>query len=208
MIADRGYGSAENLTKLEEREVKTNIPLWSSRTGTSYFSDLEKGFIADNFIKDSAYCPEGHRMIWDGSKADNYKFKLPRETCWSCPKRETCLSETDKIRNQGKRFYIPMNKKVIEVKEQSTKPEFIKKMRSRMWKMEGIFAEAKSHHGLRRAKYRGRAKVQIQVYMISIVQNLKRLATTSAGLFKSFLQDLIRNLEKQTSSLNFAEISA
>lgn len=117
LIADRGYGSAENLTKLHERDIKTNIPLWSSRTGTSYFSDLEKGFIADNFLKDAAYCPEGHRMIWDGSKADNYKFKLPRETCARCSRMENCLSETDKIRNQGKRFYIPMSKKVIEVKE-------------------------------------------------------------------------------------------
>lgn len=42
--------------------------------------------------------------------------------------------------------------------------------------MEGIFAEAKSHHGMRRARYRGRAKMQIQVYMTATVQNLKRLA--------------------------------
>ena len=51
--------------------------------------------------------------------------------------------------------------------------------------MEGIFAEAKSHHGLRRARYRGRWKVQIQVYMISTVQNLKRLAAAFIFVFRA-----------------------
>ena len=45
----------------------------------------------------------------------------------------------------------------------------------RQWKMEGIFAEAKDNHGLLRARYRGKAKMQIQAYLISFVQNLKRL---------------------------------
>jgi hypothetical protein len=45
----------------------------------------------------------------------------------------------------------------------------------RQWKMEGIFAEGKENHGLGRARYRGRAKVQIQAYMIAVVQNLKRM---------------------------------
>ena len=54
-------------------------------------------------------------------------------------------------------------------------PEFRKKISERMWKMEGLFAEAKQNHCLARAKYRGRPKVQIQAYLIAIVQNLKRL---------------------------------
>ena len=41
--------------------------------------------------------------------------------------------------------------------------------------MEGVFAEAKDNHGLDRARYRGRAKMQIQAYMIAIVQNIKRM---------------------------------
>ena len=51
-------------------------------------------------------------------------------------------------------------------------------------------AEAKSFHGLRRARYRGRSKVQMQVYMSSTVQNLKHLANNLYGdltsIFKIF----------------------
>lgn len=41
---------------------------------------------------------------------------------------------------------------------------------------EHTFAEAKTHHGMDRARQRGRAKVQVQADLVGIVQNLKRLA--------------------------------
>lgn len=41
---------------------------------------------------------------------------------------------------------------------------------------EHIFAEAKTCHGMDRARQRGRAKVQVQADLTGIVQNLKRLA--------------------------------
>ena len=51
-------------------------------------------------------------------------------------------------------------------------PTFGEKLSERMWKSEGLFAEAKQNHNLARAKYRGRAKVQIQAYLSGIAQNL------------------------------------
>jgi hypothetical protein len=62
-----------------------------------------------------------------------------------------------------------------EVQLQMNEPRFRQKISERMWKMEGLWAEAKQNHCLARAKYRGRPKVQIQAYLIAIVQNLKRL---------------------------------
>ena len=58
-------------------------------------------------------------------------------------------------------------------------PTFGEKMAERMWKIEGLFAEAKQYHNLSRAKYRGRPKVQIQAYLSAIAQNLKRLVALS-----------------------------
>ncbi|WP_414699069.1 transposase, partial [Oligoflexus sp.] len=45
----------------------------------------------------------------------------------------------------------------------------------RQWMIESLFAEGKGSHGLDRARYRGRVYVQIQVYLIALVQNLKRI---------------------------------
>jgi hypothetical protein len=62
-----------------------------------------------------------------------------------------------------------------EVHAKMRDPTFRDKLAERMWKAEGLFAEAKQRHNLSRAKYRGRAKVQIQAYLTAFVQNLKRL---------------------------------
>ena len=62
-----------------------------------------------------------------------------------------------------------------EVQAHMREPTFGEKLSERMWKMEGLFAEAKQNHCLARAKYRGRSKVQIQAYFSAMVQNLKRL---------------------------------
>ncbi len=56
-------------------------------------------------------------------------------------------------------------------RRESTK-DFQEARREKMWKIEGIFAEAKTYHGMGRARYRGRSKVQIQMYMSVGVQNL------------------------------------
>ena len=63
-----------------------------------------------------------------------------------------------------------------------------------MWKAEGIFAEGKTFHGLSRARYRGTWKVQIQVYVIASVQNLKRLLAFGRGDLISNFFDLAKNV--------------
>ena len=62
-----------------------------------------------------------------------------------------------------------------DVQARMRDPTFRQKMSERMWKIEGLFGEAKQNHGLSRARYRGRLKVQIQAYLIATAQNLKRL---------------------------------
>lgn len=53
--------------------------------------------------------------------------------------------------------------------------EFKKKLIERKWKIEGLFGEAKENHGLRRTQFRSVQKTQIQIFMIAIVQNFKRI---------------------------------
>ena len=62
-----------------------------------------------------------------------------------------------------------------EVQARMRDPTFRQKMSERVWKCGGLFAEAKQNHGLERARYRGRRKVQIQAYLSATAQNLKRL---------------------------------
>ncbi len=177
LIADRGYGSAENLIELEEKNIKTNIPLWSSSSGKKFFTEIADGFKVES-INGPVICPEGHVMKFSSHDKLGRRslFTLTRNICKMCPRATTCLSEHE-LKTRGKRFALPHHHEIFsKVSAQQEEPEFKKKLWQRMWKMEGIFTEGKSFHGLRRARYSGRAKMQMQVYMISTLQNLKRLA--------------------------------
>lgn len=188
IIADRGYGSAENLKFLEVKNINSNIPLWSSKVGETFFKEMEAGFIV-NDDTGSVHCPAGHEMKFSSYDETGRRdlYTLTRNVCRICPRMQTCLTQNEqKVR--GKRFALPRHRKLYsEVIEKQTNPEFKKKLWERMWKMEGVFAEAKSHHGMRRARYRGREKMQIQVYMTSTVQNLKRLAGAADFIFKTIM---------------------
>ena len=192
VIADRGYGSAENLKFLSDQGIESNIPLWSTRSGGTFFEQLEAGFKVSP-DGETAHCPEGHKMKYSFHEKSTGRdiFVLHRATCGICPRAKECLTEHE-YSNRGKRFSLINEYEVIAAtNEKSKSPEFKAKLWLRMWKMEGIFAEAKSHHGMRRARYRGRAKMQIQVYLTSTIQNLKRLATSASTEVLSILRNLI-----------------
>jgi IS5 family transposase len=67
-------------------------------------------------------------------------------------------------------------------KKRQVTPHFKRKLSERQWKAEGVFGEAKGRHGLRRAKYRGHDKLQIQLYLTALTQNLKRLVSRVSAL--------------------------
>jgi transposase len=187
VIADRGYGSGENLEYLlKERKINTNIPLWSTRVGQSFFK--EKDFAYD-YEKKEMHCPAGHKMKRIKNDAKSATYIMGISTCRVCPHYMTCLSEVARKQvSRGKRVRVCLYQDIYDhVLSQEKTTEFVAKLRERMWRMEGLFAEGKSRHGLRHARYRGRWKVQTQVYLISTVQNLKRLANAVLGdLIASF----------------------
>ncbi|MEN0059380.1 MAG: transposase, partial [Bdellovibrio sp.] len=189
LIADRGYGSAENLESLSRKDIKTNIPLWSSKVGETFSKELEFGFNVDVENK-KVFCPEGHEMKYSSDDRTGRRslWTLKKSICGLCPRAKDCMTDHE-YKHRSKRLAVPDHYELFKkIRTQQEDPVFRKKLWQRMWKMEGIFAEAKSFHGLRRARYRGRAKVQMQVYMISTVQNLKRLANNLYGNLTSIFE--------------------
>ena len=187
VIADRGYGAGENLEHLQkEMKINTNIPLWNTRIGQSFFKEV--GFEYDS-SKMTVVCQEGHAMKRLKSTENHHRFQLSVNVCRGCPRYNTCLKASEiKQGCRGKKIQVSIHQDIYKaVLEQEKQPEFKTKLKERMWKMEGLFAEAKVHHGLRRARYRGRWKMQAQVYIISTVQNLKRLASALCLPLRSLL---------------------
>jgi len=187
-IADRGYGAINNIKSLNENSITTYIPLFSSRSGKKALEMKEAGFIYDK-ENDQYICPEGQEMLPVKNK-DMGHYHSKAHVCNICPTQNQCSALHKK---SGQRIiHRSWDQELFEQEINRMKePIFHRKLRERMWKIEGIFSEAKNIHGLSRAKYRGLQKMQIQAHMTSATQNLKRLITR---LISTFITALLQHI--------------
>ena len=172
---DRGYGYGENLTSLNQRGIKSFVPRFHSDAGDRVERDSQ-GFTFDK-EQDCYQCPKGHLMFpIQGSTSDYKRYRIKGGHCSKCDLRESCLNLPTMKTRGAKHIEVNVHHPALEETARREKTRTFQITRGeRQWKMEGIFAEAKDNHGLDRARYRGRAKVQIQAYMIAVVQNIKRM---------------------------------
>jgi hypothetical protein len=173
-IADRGYGSAEIIKALQGQGTETYIPLWNRRSGRNSGAAVGLEYEREhNRIR----CAAGKYLYPSaGDYWNRTRYSSSPGQCRDCPLAATCAAKNRPNAPHTRFVLRPLDQDVFdEVQLQMNEPEFGKKISERMWKMEGLFAEAKQNHCLARAKYRGRPKVQIQAYLSAIVQNLKRL---------------------------------
>ncbi len=178
VVADRAYGSADILNQLIKQQIKSYIPLFSSRSGSAC-PTLEAGFIYDagrdvfECVNKITLFPSSH--IDKGIKT----YRAPTKECRSCVKKGNCQAKI--IKKSGRRYVLRsvFQDLYSQVIEDMKSPQFLKKLKERMWKMEGIIAEAKNLHTLNQAKYRRLEKVQIQAFMTASILNLKRLQSVN-----------------------------
>ena len=177
VIADRGYGGGENQEYLIKRKIDSNVPNFHGNAGQNY----DRGKFIIGVDKSKMKCPAGHylNLLKVNPKYPTSRtYQMKGGHCNLCPLNAKCFPKKSPEITVGLRkkihlsTYQPIQDK-IRLKEK--KPEFKAKMTERMWKLEGLFAEAKNWHNLSRARYRGLGKMQIQAYLTASVQNVKRL---------------------------------
>lgn len=192
---DRGYGYGENLDQLQKRGIKSYVPNFHKDVGDNYDPELFK-FDEEN---DRFICPMGHELLPANVPAnleENMQiYRLLGGHCNNCPMRSKCFTKDHKA-SRGKRISRNVHWKIQAKTRDREKTWDFKLVRGeRQWKMEGIFAEAKENHGLGRARYRGRSKMQIQAYIIASVQNIKRLAGNIPAIAAALQQSAANALE-------------
>lgn len=164
--ADRGYGTGENLQYLKGKGIESFIPRFHRDTGEK----VNREETPYDISSDEFRCKEGNCLVQRGKEKNGNLFYRPEiGSCEACASKQWCV-----IKRHGIRV-SPYHQVHYETQVREPTEQFRQKMGERQWKIEGLWAEAKGQHGLSRAKYRGRSKMQIQAYLTSTVQNLKRL---------------------------------
>lgn len=186
--ADKGYGVASNYQYLSKQGITAYIPLRNDRHQTK----AQFG-IKFNRQKNTYSCPGGSELTarWHDHKRERTLYKSPSQVCGRCHFKSICpLSKHNDC--EARLMWTSFHEGIFrKIRKRSQTPYFKSVMTERSWKIEGLFAEAKKYCGMQRARYRGRAKMQIQAYMAAIVQNLKRLGAKTADFIHIHILRLV-----------------
>jgi len=171
---DAAYISAQKLAEAaaEGRELIGPAPASPHNNNGRFGSEDFQVSVEER----TAVCPAGHHNTQCSSLEEkatgriSYRFEWDTATCAACPLREQCIQTEHKHRT----LVVGEHHTVLQQRRQEQKTETFKaKMRYRN-AIEGTQSELVRAHGLRRARYRGLPKVQLQNYMSGAACNIKR----------------------------------
>ena len=179
VVADIGYSSGKNYKFFEEHQIRSYIPTAKCRRKRGKQVAHEGSFKYDS-KQDIYTCQAGHALSPKHAVGATKYYHIKKAHCNNCQWQASCYlgkRHTGLYRNEH-------NAAIERVRRRQGGKVFKQRMIERSWKVEGLFGEAKEQHGMRRAKYRGSEKVQIQAFGIGITQNLKRLAVSLDFYFR------------------------
>jgi hypothetical protein len=170
VVADAKYGTLANYEFLDKDGTIAFIPprqrirgpggTW----GSNHFRYLRE--------QDIFLCPDGKSMKRFAHRASTKRvsYRVAKGACLGCRFREQC-TPTGQNRTISRFFDQRL---VDEAKERLSSTRGKELLLQRRVSAEGVFAWAKELHGLRRTRFMGRWKVQIQVWLTAAVINIKK----------------------------------
>jgi transposase len=171
-VGDHLYGSQDCVGYLQDRQIETVIP---QRKGGNKHGGLDKSEFHYDSRKDVYRCPAGHTLHRRHTQKKDRKafYSCEPQMCQACPLRAACVSSgSPQAVRQVTRFDTPYAERAQATCQSGMGKRLLKK---RQTCMEGLFGQAKTWHGLQRARWRGLWKMQVQSLLTAMVLNVKKL---------------------------------
>jgi hypothetical protein len=181
VIADAKYASASNIEALESAGIQAYVPLPEWDKSSTRFKQFDFTYDAEHNVY---RCPQGEELVlrWFDAKLEQWVYRGRASVCNACVVKDQCTTSS-----QGRLLRRSIHAEYVErVRRRHDTPMFKKAMRKRRIWAEGLFAEAKQWHGLRRFRVRGLTAVNIQALLVASGQNLKRWLRTTGWGRRSF----------------------
>ena len=176
VVADSKYGTTANFLECYDRGILAHIPVLKQ---TQDQQERRRKIFPESLFAydpqtDTYTCPAGQtlrrRKHWVERKA--FEYVTARGVCQQCPLRIQCTRSQSAAGRTLKRHE---RQEVLEnLRAQAQSRSSKRDIQIRQHFMERSFAEGK-RFGLKRARWRGGLKVQIQDYLIAAAQNIALL---------------------------------
>ena len=189
VVADAGFESEENYTYLEENGQLAFIKPsnYEQAKTKKYKSDIgRRENMPYDGQRDCYFCSMGHAIENAGVKKTKSAAGYPIETtiyecsaCHGCPNKEKCVKPGGKkpLEERSKRLQVSKTflRQRAEAEERITAEEGILLRTNRSIQAEGAFGVLKGNMGFRRFLLRGKVKVHIEVLLLCLAYNVKKL---------------------------------
>jgi hypothetical protein len=169
---DGAYVSAQKLVaaQAEGRELIGPAPAAPHKAGRFSTEDFHI-----RVEERTALCPAGKastqcsRLEEAAPGKVSYRFEFSTH-CHDCPLRDQCLGKDQRHRT----LVVGEHHTALQARRQEQQTEAFQQRMKHRNAIEGTQSELVRAHGLRRARYRGLAKVKLQNYFIGAACNVKR----------------------------------
>jgi transposase len=172
VTADAGYAYGKVYAGFEKQGIVAIIPpkrVWANKHTITLHQ-----FKYDS-KNDLVKCPRGKILHKTSRCKHGWYYHSKTYDCKRCPQKRRCLSPKVHRRTVVISETYP---ELLRARRRKTKwtPEEHHQYYRHKWRVEGVHAQAKCLHGLRRAARRGIENVSIQSLLTTTVINLKRLS--------------------------------
>ena len=174
LYVDGAYVCSQTLqqAQVEGRQLRGPAPASPDR-GKVFTVEAFQVQVEERF----ALCPAGQRSS-NVSRLEekktgqvDYRIEWKPATCGTCSLREQCVSSGQNHRT----LVVGELHSLLQARRQEMQTEAFKKEMHQRNGIEGTQSELVRGYGLRHARYRGKAKVRLQNYLIGAACNLRRL---------------------------------
>lgn len=182
LIADAGYGSEENYQYLKAKDICAYVKYSSfdrERRRKKTTDKLGVETLYYNQEKDCFYCPMGQPMNYAGEKIrvseNGYQQNLRVYTavnCQGCPLRGACHKSAG---NRKIEINRQLNAYRQEAEQLLTSEKGIAFRKKRCCDVEPFFGNMKQNKGFKRFLLRGLEKVAIEIGLVALAHNLKKV---------------------------------
>jgi len=184
VVTDAGYGSEENYTALEEKNITAYVKHNQFDRQQSDNIQSKKPFTTDklyyNKEKDCYYCPMGQAMenIGTSTSQTSTGFKqtltlYKAKNCNGCPMQGVCHKAKG---NRTIEVNHNLNRLKAQANERLLSEQGVHHRKKRCWDVEPVFANIKHNHNFRRFMLRGKEKVSIEMGLLALAHNLRKKA--------------------------------
>lgn len=204
VVADAKYGTTQNFLYLGQLGIPAFVPttrfgnmrgdIW----GREHFTWLPE--------EDAYSCPANQKLRrhTNVQGTRRVQYRAPKGACSSCSFRSLCAPS-----GRERTIHRSWAQEFVDATElRLGSPLGKKRMAERKTRIEGTFGLAKELHGLRRTRFKGRDRVQIQLWLTAAAMNIKRAVRDTrrkgwpaapAQLLQALLASLLKGPARQAS---------